>query len=282
MLSACVCYFHHKYKSGKSSTFKKDGMISLPCHDSNSVNSFPLGVSTTVPSLPLHEVLQGMKSLASLWQVLCGQVVCCCSNWAFFFFGGINVSISGTAFAIRYVSGSMEGFLSQDDITLGDLTMKGQVLNYITLIELPFFCKVCFFVKKKKKKMMSGFMWTAYFWTLLLLDVQMFAEATKEPGLAFVIAKFDDILGLGFKEISVNHVTPVWYTDLLCLYTFCSRYHYSSLRLELLQFLSIGWSVWWVSPSWFVLCFHMKLLEASQPASQPEWFQVSTSESRWL
>jgi hypothetical protein len=43
----------------------------------------------------------------------------------------------------------MEGFLSQDDITLGDLTIKGQVLNYITLIKLPFFCKV-FFLRRRR------------------------------------------------------------------------------------------------------------------------------------
>ncbi|CAM6046890.1 unnamed protein product [Sphagnum compactum] len=93
-----ACYFHHKYKSGKSSTYKEDG----------------------------------------------------------------------TAFAIRYGTGATEGFLSQDDVTLGDLTVKGQV----------------------------------------------FAEATKEPGLVFVAAKFDGILGLGFEEISVNHVTPIWYNML--------------------------------------------------------------------
>ncbi|CAM6048445.1 unnamed protein product [Sphagnum compactum] len=64
----------------------------------------------------------------------------------------------GTSFAMKYATGSMEGFLSQDEITLGDLTVKGQV----------------------------------------------FAEATKEPASTFLGAKFDGILGLGFKEISVN------------------------------------------------------------------------------
>lgn len=93
-----ACYFHRRYKSSKSSTYKEDG----------------------------------------------------------------------TSFAIQYGTGAMEGFLSQDDVTLGDLTVKGQV----------------------------------------------FAEATKEPGITFVAAKFDGILGLGFQEISVNRVTPVWYNML--------------------------------------------------------------------
>ncbi|KAL6845334.1 hypothetical protein ACP4OV_024829 [Aristida adscensionis] len=40
---------------------------------------------------------------------------------------------------------------------------------------------------------------------------QGFIEATREPSITFMVAKFDGILGLGFQEISVGNAVPVWY-----------------------------------------------------------------------
>ncbi|XP_020099337.1 aspartic proteinase oryzasin-1-like [Ananas comosus] len=71
---------------------------------------------------------------------------------------------NGTTAAIQYGSGAISGYFSQDHVTVGDLVVKHQD----------------------------------------------FIEATREPTLTFVVAKFDGILGLGFQEISVGGAVPVW------------------------------------------------------------------------
>jgi saccharopepsin len=72
---------------------------------------------------------------------------------------------NGSEFEIKYGSGSMEGFVSNDLLAIGDLSISNQD----------------------------------------------FAEAVKEPGLAFAFGKFDGILGLGYDTISVNHIVPPFY-----------------------------------------------------------------------
>ncbi|KAE8650121.1 aspartic proteinase A1 [Cucumis sativus] len=72
---------------------------------------------------------------------------------------------NGKSASIKYGTGAISGYFSEDNVKVGDLIVKKQD----------------------------------------------FIEATREPSLTFVLAQFDGILGLGFKEISVGDAVPVWY-----------------------------------------------------------------------
>ncbi|CAM0879731.1 unnamed protein product [Alopecurus aequalis] len=71
---------------------------------------------------------------------------------------------NGETCTISYGSGSIAGFFSEDNVLVGDLVVKNQ----------------------------------------------KFIETTREASPAFIIGKFDGILGLGFPEISVGSAPPIW------------------------------------------------------------------------
>jgi len=84
---------------------------------------------------------------------------------------------------------------------VGDIVVKNQVMLIIGV----------FYVNKGRCNFVSFIVCLVINPHSISFYYQEFIEATKEPGVTFLVAKFDGILGLGFQEISVGNAVPVWY-----------------------------------------------------------------------
>ncbi len=40
--------------------------------------------------------------------------------------------------------------------------------------------------------------------------MQVFAEATALPAIPFIFAKFDGVLGMGYPDVAIDRITPVF------------------------------------------------------------------------
>lgn len=99
---------------------------------------------------------------------------------------------TGKRAEIHYGTGAISGYFSEDHVTLGDLVVENQV----RLDRGFWLCSLSLGFNHLPCHVLAG---------------QDFIEATREPSITFVAAKFDGILGLGFQEISVGKAVPVWY-----------------------------------------------------------------------
>ncbi|KAK6020516.1 eukaryotic aspartyl protease, partial [Ostertagia ostertagi] len=91
----------------------------------------------------------------------------------------------GRKMAIQYGTGSMKGFISKDTVCVSKKPF--QHIHVCADLSHLMFAGIC-------------------------AEEQPFAEATSEPGLTFIAAKFDGILGMAFPEIAVLGVSPVFHT----------------------------------------------------------------------
>lgn len=176
-----------------------------------------------------HGLLQPLGALGGLPQLLLGQAqvrprrlrdlrrgACCVHTWLYLPIGPkhtreakqrrltpchtiINThNQDGSIFKIQYGSGPVQGYFSEDDVSLAGLTVEGQVRCYCI-------CCGCLSVH------VGGFANQPRPNQPPLL--QVFAEITDASGLgaAYKAGQFDGILGLAFDSISVGHVPTVFH-----------------------------------------------------------------------
>ncbi len=103
---------------------------------------------------------------------------------------------NGTIYSIRYGSGSCSGFMSDDTVSVGGLSVANQTFAEVT--------------KEPGESSSKSANLLQLRVTCHGLQMQLRVTGNNRAGIAFVAAHFDGILGLGFASIAVTGATPWW------------------------------------------------------------------------
>jgi len=127
------------------------------------------------------------------------------------YYGPITIGTPGQPFNVVFDTGSSNLWVPSSTCNKTDLACQIHK-KYNHELSLTYVANGSAFDIEYGSGSMEGFVSqdTVTFGGLKVKD-QLFAEATAEPGIAFVAAHFDGILGMGWPEISVNNIQPVWF-----------------------------------------------------------------------
>lgn len=105
---------------------------------------------------------------------------------------------NGTGFSIQYASGNVRGFLSED----------------VVVVSYYYICIFFFYFSKSLNQSSYDKYLTLCFFLFRQVGgipvVQVFAEATSLSAMPFIFAKFDGVLGMGYPNVAIDGITPVF------------------------------------------------------------------------
>lgn len=126
---------------------------------------------------------------------------------------------NGTQFSIAYGRGSLSGFISGDTVSVSPR------LAHMALERLIAFLQIWAIMPSSLSHYNTCPLLSPFPFPLspltsfpasqiagLAVAGQQFGEAVKQPGITFVVARFDGVLGMAYPSISVAKVVPVFDT----------------------------------------------------------------------